>query len=47
MAELGLNALPYTAFLDADGRLVHSELGPVDSVDELRGLVAQHLGVQL
>ncbi len=47
MAELGLNALPYTAFLDADGRLVHSELGPVDSVDELRGLVTEHLGVQL
>jgi len=47
MTELGLNALPYTAFLDADGRLVHSELGPVDSVDELRGLVAAHLGVQL
>jgi cytochrome c biogenesis protein CcmG, thiol:disulfide interchange protein DsbE len=47
MAELGLNALPYTAFLDADGRLVHSEIGPVESVDELRGLVAEHLGVQL
>jgi cytochrome c biogenesis protein CcmG, thiol:disulfide interchange protein DsbE len=47
MAELGLNGLPYTAFLAADGRLVHSELGPVDSVDELRDLVAQHLGVQL
>ena len=47
MAELGLNVLPYTAFLDADGRLVHSELGPVESVDELRGLVAEHLGVQL
>ena len=47
MAELGLNALPYTAFLAADGTLVHSELGPVDSVDELQGLVAEHLGVQL
>ena len=47
MAELGLNGLPYTAFLAADGTLVHSELGPVDSVDELRGLVAEHLGVQL
>ena len=35
------------AFLAADGTLVHSELGPVDSVDELRGLVAEHLGVQL
>jgi cytochrome c biogenesis protein CcmG/thiol:disulfide interchange protein DsbE len=47
MAELGLNALPYTAFIAADGALAHSELGPVDSVDELRGLVAEHLGVQL
>jgi cytochrome c biogenesis protein CcmG/thiol:disulfide interchange protein DsbE len=47
MAELGLNALPYTYFLDAGGALVHTEVGPVDSVDELRGLVAEHLGVQL
>jgi cytochrome c biogenesis protein CcmG/thiol:disulfide interchange protein DsbE len=47
MTELGLNALPYTAFLAADGTLQHSKLGPVDSVDELRGLVAEHLGVQL
>lgn len=47
MAELGLNGLPYTAFLTADGTLAHSELGPVDSVDELRALVAEHLGVQL
>jgi cytochrome c biogenesis protein CcmG, thiol:disulfide interchange protein DsbE len=46
-AELGINALPYTAFLDADGRLVHSEIGPVESTDELRALVAEHLGVQL
>jgi thiol-disulfide isomerase/thioredoxin len=47
MADLGLNVLPFTAFLDADGRLVFSQLGPVASVDELRGLVAEHLGVQL
>ena len=47
MAQLGLNALPYTMFLDADGRLVHSELGPVESVDELEQLVAEHLGVRL
>ena len=47
MADLGLNVLPYTAFLDADGRLTFSQLGPVRSVDELRGLVAEHLGVQL
>jgi cytochrome c biogenesis protein CcmG, thiol:disulfide interchange protein DsbE len=47
MTELGLNALPYTYFLDAGGALVHTEVGPVTSVDELRGLVVEHLGVQL
>lgn len=47
MAELGLNALPFTYFVDADGALVHTEAGPVSSVDELRGLAAEHLGVQL
>jgi cytochrome c biogenesis protein CcmG/thiol:disulfide interchange protein DsbE len=47
MAQLGLNGLPYTAFVAADGSLVHSELGPVASVQELEVLVAEHLGVQL
>jgi cytochrome c biogenesis protein CcmG, thiol:disulfide interchange protein DsbE len=47
MAELGLNALPFTYFVDAGGALVHTEAGPVSSVEELRGLVAEHLGVQL
>ncbi|MGY2083076.1 TlpA family protein disulfide reductase [Blastococcus sp. SYSU DS0539] len=47
MAELGLNVLPFTYFVDADGALVHTEAGPVSSLDELRGLVAEHLGVQL
>ena len=47
MAELGLNALPYTFFLTADGTLAHTELGPIDSAAELEGLVAEHLGVQL
>jgi hypothetical protein len=47
MAELGVNALPHTYFLDAGGALVHTETGPVDSVDELEGLVAEHLGVRL
>jgi cytochrome c biogenesis protein CcmG/thiol:disulfide interchange protein DsbE len=47
MAQLGLNGLPLTMFLDADGVLVHSELGPVESVDELEQLVAEHLGVRL
>ena len=47
MAELGLNGLPYTMFLAADGTLVHSELGPVESAEELQQLVAEYLGVQL
>ena len=47
MAELGLGGLPYTAFIAADGTLAHSELGPVDGVDEVRALVAEHLGVRL
>lgn len=47
MSELGLNALPFTYFLDADGALVHTEVGEVASVDELRALAAEHLGVQL
>jgi thiol-disulfide isomerase/thioredoxin len=47
MAELGLPGLPATYFLDSDGAVVHTETGPVDSLDELEGLVAQHLGVRL
>ncbi|MGY1615260.1 TlpA family protein disulfide reductase [Geodermatophilus sp. SYSU D00691] len=47
MTELGLNALPYTYFLDASGAIAHTQVGPVRSVDELRALVAEHLGVQL
>jgi thiol-disulfide isomerase/thioredoxin len=47
MAELGVNALPYTYFLDANGGLVYTQVGPVTSVDELRALAAEHLGVQL
>jgi thiol-disulfide isomerase/thioredoxin len=46
MAELGLPGLPATYFLDASGAVVHTETGPVDSVDELEGLVAEHLGVR-
>ena len=47
MGELGLNVLPFTYFLDADGGLVHTQVGDVGSAEELRGLVAEHLGVQL
>jgi cytochrome c biogenesis protein CcmG, thiol:disulfide interchange protein DsbE len=47
MADLGINVLPYTYLLDAGGSVVYTQVGPVASVDELRGLVAEHLGVQL
>jgi cytochrome c biogenesis protein CcmG/thiol:disulfide interchange protein DsbE len=47
MADLGLKVLPYTYFLDADGALAYTQVGPVASLDELRGLVAEHLGVRL
>ncbi len=47
MGELGLRGLPFTYFLDAGGALVHTEIGEISSVDEVRALVAQHLGVQL
>jgi thiol-disulfide isomerase/thioredoxin len=47
MTELGLNALPVTYFLDAEGGLVYTQVGPVTSVDELRTLAAEHLGVRL
>ena len=47
MAELGLRGLPYTYFLDADGGIAYVQVGPIRSLDEFTGLVAQHLGVQL
>jgi cytochrome c biogenesis protein CcmG/thiol:disulfide interchange protein DsbE len=47
MTDLGLNGLPYTYFLDADGGIVYTQVGPVSSVDDLRALAAQHLGVHL
>jgi thiol-disulfide isomerase/thioredoxin len=47
MTDLGVNGLPYTYFLDADGAVVYTQVGPVTSLDELRTLTAEHLGVQL
>jgi len=47
MTELGLHGLPYTYFLDANGALVYTQVGPVTSLDELKSLAAEHLGVQL
>ena len=47
MAELGINVLPYTYFLAPDGTLTYTQVGPVTSIEQLRGLVAEHLGVRL
>jgi thiol-disulfide isomerase/thioredoxin len=47
MTQLGLNGLPYTYFLDADGAVVYTHVGPVTSLADLRALAAEHLGVQL
>jgi cytochrome c biogenesis protein CcmG/thiol:disulfide interchange protein DsbE len=47
MAGLGINVLPHTYFLDADGGLAYTQVGPVASVEELRALVTEHLGVPL
>ncbi|WP_029431142.1 TlpA disulfide reductase family protein [Blastococcus sp. URHD0036] len=47
LAQLGLAALPFTYFLDADGGVAYVEVGQVQSLEELTGLVAEHLGVQL
>jgi len=47
MAGVGINVLPYTYFLDAGGRLVYTQVGPVSSVAQLEKLVAEHLGVRL
>ncbi|MGY1621348.1 TlpA family protein disulfide reductase [Geodermatophilus sp. SYSU D00965] len=45
--EQGLRGLPYTYLLRADGSVAHLQLRPVTSLDELEGLVAEHLGVQV
>jgi thiol-disulfide isomerase/thioredoxin len=47
MTGVGINVLPYSYFLDADGALVYTQVGPVSSLDQLRALVAEHLRVQL
>jgi thiol-disulfide isomerase/thioredoxin len=47
MGSLHLVGLPATLFLAPDGSVAYTKVGPVASADELRALVAQHLGVQL
>lgn len=41
--ELGITSKPITLFVAADGRVVHTQIGPFASADQLRDLVSQHL----
>ncbi len=47
LTEEGLNGLPVTYFLTADGAVAYLQVGPIASYDELRGLLAEHLGVRV
>jgi thiol-disulfide isomerase/thioredoxin len=47
MSAIGVNTLPHTLFLAADGSLAFVQTGPVSSLQQLEQLVADHLGVQL
>ncbi|MGY5885188.1 TlpA family protein disulfide reductase [Modestobacter lacusdianchii] len=47
MSSLGVNNLPHTVFLAADGSVAHLQIGPVHSLEEFEQLVADHLDVQL
>ncbi len=47
MSAIGVNTLPHTVFLAADGSVAYVQTGPVASVEQFEQLVADHLGVQL
>ncbi|SSC24286.1 Redoxin, partial [Klenkia terrae] len=47
LSDLGRRGAPFTFFVAADGTLAYTEAGAVSSYDELRQLVADHLGVTL
>jgi thiol-disulfide isomerase/thioredoxin len=47
MAAIGVNTLPHTVFLTADGSIAYVQVGQVHSLEEFEQLVADHLGVQL
>ena len=46
-APLGINAQPATLFIDASGRVVHVERGPIDTEAELLAKLRQFLGVEV
>jgi hypothetical protein len=47
MSAIGVNTLPHTVFLAADGSVAFVQVGKVSSLAEFEQLVADHLGVQL
>jgi cytochrome c biogenesis protein CcmG/thiol:disulfide interchange protein DsbE len=47
MTGMGVNNLPHTVFIAADGSVAYFQVGPVHSLQEFEELVATHLGVQL
>lgn len=38
-------SVPITLFIDAAGVITYQHVGPIDSVDELRNLILEHLGI--
>jgi thiol-disulfide isomerase/thioredoxin len=47
MSAIGVNTLPHTVFLAADGSVAYVQVGQVTTLAEFEQLVAEHLGVQL
>lgn len=47
LTAVGINSLPLTYFVAADGTLAFQKVGPITSYDELVDLVAEHLDVTL
>jgi thiol-disulfide isomerase/thioredoxin len=45
MAPLGLNSLPHSLFIDANGVIVYHQVGAFSSVDQMRQLTQQYLKV--
>lgn len=47
LSDQGLNGLPVTFFLRADGTIAHRQIGPIATYEELRALIGEHLGVDV
>lgn len=46
-ADFGIQAPPTTLFVDQSGHIVFRHIGEIESVEDLKALVTEHLGVQL